>query len=197
MTDDILFWFTLALWVFWLLRYWGGGRRIVADVQRSSQSHASRLDTLLLVVITLLTAVLFGTGVLLTMGVGREFLLLQSVPATLLGTGLTLGGMLGTFYCRAYLGRFWTAEVALQPDHQVVDQGPYGLVRHPIYTAAVVMYAGTALVFPTVWTVASVVIVILAYAFKTADEDRYLAQTLVGYADYQQRVPYRLLPWLW
>jgi protein-S-isoprenylcysteine O-methyltransferase Ste14 len=114
-----------------------------------------------------------------------------------LGTILTLLGMGGAVFCRRYLGRFWTAETTVQPNHLIVEGGPYSYVRHPIYTGAILMYIGTALVFPTWWNIIATLLIILAYILKTLDEDLYLEGNLTGYTDYQRRVPYRLIPKVW
>ena len=105
--------------------------------------------------------------------------------------------MIGTFYCRNYLGRFWTAETALQANHQIVDSGPYRAVRHPIYTCACVMYLGTALVFAAWWNGLIAGLVMLGYALKAKLEDDFLVCNLPGYQDYSQRVRYRLMLGIW
>ena len=113
------------------------------------------------------------------------------------GITLTLFFMGATLYNRRYLGRFWLSVNSLEPSHQVVDMGPYSLVRHPIYTTTLVMYIGTVLVFPTWWNMVTVVLVTLAYAFRIRGEDHFLVENLPGYRDYQERVPYCLIPRLW
>jgi protein-S-isoprenylcysteine O-methyltransferase Ste14 len=114
-----------------------------------------------------------------------------------IGGVLALIGMSGTLYCRSILGRFWTAETTVRPDHQVIERGPYGVVRHPIYLAVSVQYLGTAMVFPAWWLIVAVVIAVVAYGLKANLEDEFLTRTLVGYADYRRRVKYRLLPGVW
>ncbi|MBI5566473.1 MAG: isoprenylcysteine carboxylmethyltransferase family protein, partial [Chloroflexi bacterium] len=113
------------------------------------------------------------------------------------GVVLALGGMVGTLYCRSVLGRFWTADTTLQTDHQIIDRGPYGIVRHPIYTAVGVQLIGTLLVYPTLLMLGLAWTAVMCYALKANLEDDYLAQHLPGYAAYRQRVKYRLLPGVW
>ena len=48
--------------------------------------------------------------------------------------GLTLAGTLFTWWARIHLGRFWSNAITRKEGHRVIDTGPYGLVRHPIYT---------------------------------------------------------------
>jgi len=194
----ILRWFTLATWLFWLVMYWEGGRRVVSDIQKSAMAGNSRLDMVLLIGITLLLSVLVLTGLAVSLGWVTVQSWARNGPVTLLGTLLTLLGMLGTFYCRSYLGRFWTAETTLQPGHQVVDSGPYGVVRHPIYTTALMMYLGTVLVFATWWNWLVYGLLVVAYVLKTRSEEVFLAANLApDYWEYQRRVRYRLIPGVW
>ncbi len=191
----LLHWITLGCWLYWFVVYWGGGRLLARDIQHANR-NASRLDTTLLIIITALILGLFFAGIGITLGWIAAPETGIYAPLALVGVLLTFGGMSGTFYCRNYLGRFWTADATLQTDHQVVDTGPYGLVRHPIYTTAIAMCLGAALVFPVWWT-GLVFLGLLVTQLKTWDEDRFLAAQLPGYADYQQRVRYRLLSGLW
>ena len=189
-----LSWFTLTIWLFWLLSYWRGGTLIARDIQHSLETTHSYLDTAALIAILFSNFVLVGTGIFFALGwlPASENLLSSG-----LGAPMTLLGMLGTFYCRSCLGRFWTADVTLQEGHQVVDSGPYALVRHPIYTTVLVMYFGTALVFPIWWNGVAFVIILLAHLVKTWVEDQFLAKQLPGYHDYQTKVRFRLIPGIW
>jgi protein-S-isoprenylcysteine O-methyltransferase Ste14 len=140
-------------------------------------------------IVIIIGALLINLGVLAIDGVSDGLVVIGGV--------LTLIGMGGTLYCRSILGRFWTAETTVMPDHQIIDRGPYGVVRHPIYLAVSVQYLGTATVFPAWWLIAAVVIAVVAYGLKANLEDEFLARTLAGYEDYRRRVKYRLLPGVW
>lgn len=189
----ILRWLTLAFWVFWLAVYWNFGRKIWQDIQAAN----SRWDAFLMNAIGLGGLVISLTGLAITLGWDAAQPWRDNWPVALSGALVTMIGMLGTFYCRRYLGRLWTAEAALQDAHQIVDTGPYGLVRHPIYTAVIVMYAGTALIFSTWWVWLSFAVVAGAYALKSRFEDDFLGRELAGYEAYRERVRYRLIPGIW
>jgi protein-S-isoprenylcysteine O-methyltransferase Ste14 len=194
----VLRWFTLATWLFWLAVYWKGGQRVLTDIRHAIEEGNSRLDPLLLITIALLGQILVLTGLSTTLGWVVVPAWAQRWPVALAGALLTLLGMLGTFYCRSYLGRFWTAETALQPDHRVIDSGPYSIVRHPIYAVVLVLYFGTALAFPTWWNGVAFALVVAAHVLKTRLEDDFLAENLApDYESYRQRVPYRLIPGVW
>ena len=93
----------------------------------------------------------------------------------------------------AYLSR--TVEV--QENQRVVDTGLYGIVRHPMYAVTLVLFLSMPLVLGSWLSLA----VLLAYPFIIAarirDEERVLIKGLPGYAEYTQRVRWRLIPFLW
>ncbi len=187
-------WLTLLLFLSWLLFYWQGGFKILADIRSAFRSGASQLDAFLLVVLAVL-----GLGMTLT-AVWAALNWAEPAAGDWLaapGFFLTLTGVTGTFYCRAVLGKFWTAETACQSGHAIIDSGPYSMVRHPIYLFAILLYSGLGLAFPAWWNLLAVVGIALGYALKARDEEKFLERVLAGYADYEKRVRWRLLPGVW
>ncbi len=163
---------TCLVWLGWLLLYWGGGKSILEDIR-----HAARLsnwsDFALLLTMTLTSLGLLLGGAVAALG---KISLPPEGVLTPFGLLLTLLGVAGTVYSRRVLGAMWTAENALQEEHHIVDSGPYGLVRHPIYTAAILLCLGLALAFPLWWMVALALLMDLSYIVKTRLEDDFLAE---------------------
>lgn len=190
----LLNWLILSLWFYWLIFYWRGGTKIASDIQHSLDDGTSKLDTAALISILTSNLVLVGTGFALVFGWVTAS---ENLPRSIIGALLTLLGMVGTFYCRSYLGRLWAADVTLQKGHHVVDTGPYGIVRHPIYTTVLIMYLGTTLAFFTWWMALAYAVILVAHIVKTAVEDDFLEKELSGYAKYQKKVRYRLTPLIW
>ncbi len=95
--------------------------------------------------------------------------------------------------------QFFGAVSRIQSDRgqYVVDTGPYLLVRHPAYAAAIVLYLAMPLMLGSWWANIPAGITIVAYIVRTALEDRMLRRELAGYQDYAQRTRYRLLPGVW
>ena len=95
--------------------------------------------------------------------------------------------------------RFFAATVRIQTErgHSVVSAGPYAVVRHPGcvgmlgFTLAAPLALGSALAF---WPAGVCAVLLIV---RTALEDRMLRAELSGYAEYSQRVRWRLLPWVW
>ncbi len=177
----------IGLWVIWLVVYWRGGWDALHELAQA----ATRRDQLCLLGLVVMTACIVVHAVLFTIQAAAVH---ELAWAGALGV---LAGAAGTFYCRHWLGKQWTARTTLQRDHQLIDSGPYRIVRHPIYTAAILLYISTGITFPSLWNTVFVLLSVIFYILKTADEDQYLSQHLPGYAGYQRRVPYRLLPRVW
>ena len=184
-------WLTMATWLIWFVVYWGAGTRSFI----THAGHSSRLDRISMLAMAFGTLGLFGSMVLVLLGIVT---LPQNELVVLLGAVLASVGVTGSFYCRHVLGRFWSAPTTLQDNHEIIDQGPYGVVRHPIYTATLVFYLGTTLAFSASWTWALLTLLLVGYVLKALDEERFLGVHLAAaYEDYRRRVPYRLLPGVW
>ena len=190
-------WAVLFIWLVWLAVYWRGGPGLVKGLLNSFRSSLFRYDGLLILGIVLFSTVMLWSGVLITVG---AFAYPQGWSVSLFtwaGAALILTGAAGTMVCRYQLGEFWNVKAELYENHQVVDRGLYRMVRHPIYAFACLKTAGTLLVFMTWWTVLAGLLVIACYTMKALSEERLLENGLPGYAEYQQRVRYRIAPWIW
>lgn len=106
-----------------------------------------------------------------------------------------------------YAGSIWPVSVnrhfepgvRIQEDRgqTVIDTGPYAIVRHPGYSAAVLLIFGMALMLGSYWALVPAVIAVAATAVRTLFEERTLRAELPGYTDYTQRVKYRWVPGVW
>ena len=92
-----------------------------------------------------------------------------------------------------YLSR--TIEV--QENQKVIDTGLYGIVRHPMYSATLLLFLSIPLVLGSVYSF----VIFLAYPFIIANriknEEEFLEKELYGYKEYKQKVKYRLIPFVW
>lgn len=193
---EVVRWGVLVAWALWVVTYWRVGFWAARGVRRSVGSDHAGLDRLLMIGVPLVTAALLAEMVRSAM---------QAAPpptsgtlvSTVLGAGLAVAGMAGTFVCRYHLGRYWAVETTLQSEHAVVDSGPYGLVRHPIFTSAILIYVGSGLVGGTTPAQILALLAAAAYVAKARYEDSFLTRNLPGYPGYRERVRYRLVPSVW
>jgi protein-S-isoprenylcysteine O-methyltransferase Ste14 len=87
--------------------------------------------------------------------------------------------------------------IEIAEGQQVISTGPYALVRHPMYTGGIIFILATPLMLGSWWALIPAIVVCGGIAVRLLDEERFLASNLAGYADYCQRVRWRLLPGLW
>jgi protein-S-isoprenylcysteine O-methyltransferase Ste14 len=80
---------------------------------------------------------------------------------------------------------------------QVVTTGVYSFVRHPMYLGGVLLFMGTPLLLGSIYGVIAGGLLSLLIMGRIIGEERMLAQELGGYADYQKKVKYRLIPFVW
>lgn len=92
----------------------------------------------------------------------------------------------------AYLSR--TVEV--QEGQKVIDTGLYGIVRHPMYFATLFMFLPLPLVLGSFWGLIPVAFYVPVIVFRLLDEEKFLTSTLESYTDYQKKVKYRLIPFV-
>jgi protein-S-isoprenylcysteine O-methyltransferase Ste14 len=81
--------------------------------------------------------------------------------------------------------------------HRVVSDGPYAVVRHPMYGGALLLIAGIPLLLGSWWGLAMALIIVLLLAIRAVMEERTLMAELPGYTDYATRVRYRFVPFIW
>ncbi|HVY86603.1 MAG TPA: isoprenylcysteine carboxylmethyltransferase family protein [Caulobacterales bacterium] len=106
-----------------------------------------------------------------------------------------LGGIAFAWWARVTLGALWSGNVTRKEDHRIVDTGPYGVVRHPIYTGILLGVWGTALFLGRWETLLGALLMTIGFWLKAKLEESFLVAGLgeAAYADYKRRVP-MLLP---
>ena len=93
----------------------------------------------------------------------------------------------------AYLSR--TIEV--QENQKVIDTGLYGVVRHPMYAATILLFLAMPLVLGSPLSFVIMLLYLPIIAKRIRNEEAVLEQGLEGYADYKQRVKYKVIPGIW
>jgi protein-S-isoprenylcysteine O-methyltransferase Ste14 len=94
-----------------------------------------------------------------------------------------------------YLSRY--ARIQNDRGQQVVTQGPYRFVRHPMYAMLIPFMLGIGLVLGSWWALVPGGLIGALYLVRTALEDKMLQEELPGYREYALKVRYRLFPGLW
>lgn len=171
----------LIFWIVWLAAAFTSKR----SVQR--QTYGSRVLQSGLMVVSIIFIFDFWNFF------NRGWLAARLVPRTpfwaLFGAALTVSGILLCFWARAILGRNWSGTVTLKKDHELIQRGPYTVVRHPIYTGLLTGMLGTAIVYGHVHSFVGVLIMLFALWLKSQIEERFMIQQFGDqYSRYRERV---------
>src|ERR1700740_1645867 len=72
---------------------------------------------------------------------------------------VTVCGISFTWWARIHLGRFWSNAITHKEDHKVIDTGPYGVVRHPIYTGLIIAILANGIAVGTVTAIVGAILI--------------------------------------
>lgn len=204
LTGGLLFWSAggFGYWNAWLLMgvlflpMLGGGVWMAArrpDLLRQwmrTREHPSQHRVILLSGLLFVAGfVLSGLGWRWQWGLVPRWVSLAAA-GVLLAAYLLYGEVLRE---NAYLSR----SVEVQPGQKVVDSGLYGIVRHPMYSATILLFLAIPLVLGSLWAFGLFLLYPVLLIGRIRQEEKLLSCQLPGYADYMQRVRWRLLPGVW
>jgi protein-S-isoprenylcysteine O-methyltransferase Ste14 len=111
--------------------------------------------------------------------------------------GVMLTGLALTWWARIHLGCLWSSAITRKEKHRLIETGPYGFVRHPIYTGLIIALLATAAIEATLVALLGALLIALGLWVKARAEERFLSTELAPetYESYRRRVP-MLVPFL-
>jgi len=92
---------------------------------------------------------------------------------------------------------FAASVIAVEPGQKVISDGPYRIVRHPMYSAIVLIVLSVPLALGSYFALPLAVPLIALLIFRLVNEERVLLAELPGYPEYCQRTRFRLIPFAW
>lgn len=120
-----------------------------------------------------------------------------------LPTGVSVGG--AVLFLIAYIlyaevlreNTYLSRTIEVQENQKVIDTGLYGMVRHPMYSATLLLFLSMPIVLGSVYAFLIFLAYPLIIAKRLKHEEAFLEENLVGYREYKQKVKYRLIPFIW
>jgi protein-S-isoprenylcysteine O-methyltransferase Ste14 len=185
-------WTALAvIWVSWILLWviWAIGNK------RSSRSESLLQNATHMVPLMLACLLLAAPKIPFNLLCGAFLPASLRGPAQPLGLVLTVVGLWLTIWSRRILGGNWSGEVAIKPDHQLIERGPYALVRHPIYTGLLLAMLGSGLAWGEWRGLIAPLIGFVSFWWKLRQEEIWLSEHFgAAYRGYMSRtralIPY-------
>lgn len=92
---------------------------------------------------------------------------------------------------------FTAGTIEVAEGQQVIDSGPYAVVRHPMYAGALVMVAGIPLALGSWWGLVPAALLVPVIVWRLIREETFLEANLAGYGAYRGQVRHRLAPMIW
>ena len=165
-------------------------------MQRPGNQNQKKWDTYLM---SLIGVMAISWLVLLPLDAGRfHWSPAFPLPLKALG-GLLLVPALYLIYKPTTENTFMSTQVRIQAERKqrVISTGVYGFVRHPLYLGCVLMLTGAPLLLGSLYGLIISGLGICTLVVRILGEEKMLLKELDGYAQYQQQVRYRLIPFVW
>jgi protein-S-isoprenylcysteine O-methyltransferase Ste14 len=154
------------------------------SVKRTKAKEPLRHRLLYLLLLAVVVALLKGTVRIIHW---NRVVLPHTVATGILADFLVLVGLLIALWARVTLGGNWSARVTLKEGHELVETGPYRVVRHPIYSGLLLMVLGTAVLAGQAGGFIALVISFCGVWIKLRQEEELLTKHLAGYSEYMRR----------
>ncbi len=160
-------------------------RRLNAKEQQNEQKQVVALSGLLFIAVFVVAGLNFRFG----------WLLLPDWT-TYVATVLFFIGY--ALYAEVLRENVWLSRtIEVQQDQKVIDTGLYGIVRHPMYSATLLLFLSMPLVLNSLYSFVLMLLYIPIIVKRIRNEETVLERELKGYTEYKQRVKYRLIPFVW
>jgi protein-S-isoprenylcysteine O-methyltransferase Ste14 len=132
----------------------------------------------------------------LAIGFLRFGLIPKTNGVSWLGLFINVTGIAFAILARSWLGTNWSAIVTIKRDHQLIQNGPYAITRHPIYTGLLFGIVGSAIILGEWRGFIGVILFVIAIRRKMAVEENFMESTFEEYKKYKRRTK-RLIPFIY
>ena len=146
--------------------------------------------------VILLSGLMFFAGFMVA-GLGYRFGW-YTLPKSIVFCGVAVFLLAYLLYAEVLKeNEYLSRTIEVQENQTVIDTGLYGIIRHPMYSATVLLFLSMPVVLGSVFSFVIFLAYPLIIAKRIKGEEEYLEKELAGYSEYKQTVKYRLIPFVW
>ncbi|MGH7603632.1 MAG: methyltransferase family protein [Gemmatimonadaceae bacterium] len=169
--------YALAFWVVYIWAFFPESKILRTGMEGAKAADSRDSGSLRVLIGGMWIALLIAFG--LSFVTAAKFRPSLQLPLFVAGVLLIFLGSLLRRYCFRTLGKYFTGDVRADASQPVINTGPYALVRHPSYTAGIMMFAGIGLALGN-WVSFLLVLIasILTYIYRVSVEERALLATI-------------------
>ena len=92
---------------------------------------------------------------------------------------------------------FLSRTIEVTEEQKIIDSGLYGVIRHPMYSATIIMFLSMPLILGSLISFFIFLLYPALIIIRLVNEEKFLLENLKGYAEYKNKVKYRLIPFIW
>ena len=185
------------IYKFIIIILWGifGSYWLYYSVGNKDDAYKLKSTTRMLVWFSLVVILLFGRLSLPVKNILDIEVLYKSNLSGITGDLICGLGVIISIWSRKIIGTNWSSVVTLKKDHELVQNGPYKYIRHPIYTGMILALIGTAIVLGNLKALIIIIVIVAGLIKKSIDEEKLLTANLAEYSEYKKRTK-RLIPFV-
>jgi len=161
------------------------GKRMNVREKRGEQKYIQLINTLLFVLI-------MGVA-----GLDHRYGWSQMPVWSVIASDILMFAGYMVFMRAMFHNEYASRVIEVQRGQRVVDTGPYAVVRHPMYAAAMLMYSFIPPALGSLWAFVPLILIFIMLFLRIFDEEKALIKGLKGYKQYMRKVRYRMVPGLW
>ncbi|HZV12213.1 MAG TPA: isoprenylcysteine carboxylmethyltransferase family protein [Candidatus Kapabacteria bacterium] len=182
---------TEILWIFFVVYWIAKARNNKRTVERQSQL------TRIIAVISIYFGAILIYGQWFPLETLHYHILPKNDLTGILGDIVCAAGIAFAVWARVVLGRNWSGTVTFKEGHELIERGPYAIVRNPMYTGIIIGFLGSAIVSGTVNAFVAILFMTAGLIVKIHTEEKLLDRHFTEeYAAYKKRVK-RLIPFIY
>lgn len=164
-------------------------RLITIELNRSQRALTSAFRPLFILM-------MFVPGIDHRFGLSRTITGAVSLPVSLICDALIVLALLLAGWV-LHVNEFAGRSIRVERNQPLIANGPYSIVRHPLYSASLLLWLATPLALGSWVALPLFVLLIPFYILRLMNEELVLNRDLRGYAAYCKHTPFRLIPWVW